>query len=266
MLDLKAKNRHPPKEDGVIENLLKSNPAAFSDILKNKKEWGVQIIYTQIDRDKTSKPSFTHHYFNVDEGAYFYPASTVKMPAAILALQKLNHLSIPGLDKATTFITEAGTPEQTAVNGDSTTADGRATIAHYIKKIFLVSDNDAFNRLYEFLGQEYLNQSLHNLGYDSVQLLHRLQLSLTEEQNRRTNPVKFFDPSLKLLYQQPLVQSGLLYQPRINMMGKGYMSGDQLVHQPFDFQKRTASRFPSCILFYKAFFSPMPFLRRSAFN
>jgi len=34
------------------------------------------------------------------------------------------------------------------------------SIAQYIKKIFLVSDNDAFNRLYEFLGQHYLNERL----------------------------------------------------------------------------------------------------------
>ena len=51
------------------------------------------------------------------------------------------------------MITEKGFSGQTAVYNDPTTPDGRPTIAHYMKKIFLVSDNDAFNRLYQFLGR-----------------------------------------------------------------------------------------------------------------
>ena len=63
------------------------------------------------------------------------------------------------------------------------------------KKILLASDNDAFNRLYEFLGQEYINNSLRKMGYKDVQIIHRLDISLTEQQNRRTNPVRFIDSS-----------------------------------------------------------------------
>ena len=52
---------------------------------------------------------------------------------------------------------------------------GRPTIAHYIKKILLVSDNDAFNRLYEFLGQQYINTTLHQMGYTEVQIYSSAQ-------------------------------------------------------------------------------------------
>ena len=76
------------------------------------------------------------------------------------------------------MITEADEDGQTAVYNDPTSADGRPTIAHYIKKILLVSDNDAFNRLYEFLGQEYINNTLHKMGYEDVQIIHRLEISL----------------------------------------------------------------------------------------
>ena len=31
---------------------------------------------------------------------------------------------------------------------------------NYIKKILLVSDNDAYNRLYEFVGREEINEKL----------------------------------------------------------------------------------------------------------
>ena len=100
----------------------------------------------------------------------------------------------------TTMITAADGETQTNVYNDPTTKDGRPTIAHYIKKILLVSDNDAFNRLYEFLGQEYINKSLYKMGYDDVQIIHRLEISLTEEQNRHTNPIKFVDNNGRIIY------------------------------------------------------------------
>jgi hypothetical protein len=223
------------KTDAFLANLLHAYPKYFDTILANQKTWQIQVIYTQIDRDERNKPSFKHFYYNINPSQYFYPASTVKFPAAVLALQKLNALHIKGLDRNTTMITEAEYSGQTRVYNDPSSADGRPTIAHYIKKILLVSDNDAFNRLYEFLGQEYLNNSLAKMGYDQTQILHRLSIALNEEQNRYTNPVCFADTSGQIIYQQPLMRSNLPYQKRNNLLGTGYYSGNQLVQQPFDF-------------------------------
>jgi hypothetical protein len=153
-------------------------------------------------------------------------------------LQRLNELKIKGLDKYTTMITEATAIGQTAVYNDPTTTDGRPSIAHFIKKILLVSDNDAFNRLYEFLGQEYINNSLHKMGYDDIQIIHRLDISLSEQQNRQTNPVKFIDRKSNIIYNQRLADSKLTYANRNTKMGKGYMKGDKLVHEPFDFSMK----------------------------
>ena len=226
------------KTDTLLLSILEANPQFFDTILKNKDQLRVQIIYTQIDRGSNGMPNPTHHYFNLQPSLYFYPASTVKLPGAVLALQKLNELKIAGLSKSTTMITEAGAEGQTAVYNDPSSADGRPTIENYIKKIFLVSDNDAYNRLYEFLGQEYINTRLHQMGYDSIQLLHRLQVSLTEEQNRLTNPIRFYDAASKNIYQQPLIRSNLAYLPRQTFLGSGYMSGNKLVNRPFDFSKK----------------------------
>ena len=71
-----------------LVDLLKQHPDHFQNVLANPDN-KVQIIYTQIDRRKNGKPEFTDHYFNISDSSYFYPASTVKLPIAILALQKL---------------------------------------------------------------------------------------------------------------------------------------------------------------------------------
>jgi len=231
----------------LIKSLLNQNSTLFDSVLSDIDRNRLQIIYTQIDRKKNGKPEFTDHYFNVNDSSYFYPASTVKLPVAILALQKLNELKKRGLDKNSTMITEADYSGQTEVYNDPSTPDGRPTIEHYIKKILLVSDNDAFNRLYEFLGQEYINNTLHKMGYEEVQIVHRLEISLTEDENRHTNLVRFFaapglwrpkDTTGKLVYEKPLQQSKLVYAERNTKMGKGFYRRGELINEPFDFSKK----------------------------
>ena len=226
------------KTDAFLSDLLSKHPQYFGDILKNPDSLGVQIIYTQINRGRNNLPALTDYYFNVNPHKYFYPASTVKMPVALLALEKLHELNIVGLNRKSTMITESYYSGQTSVYNDPTSEDGRPNIEHYIKKIFLVSDNDAYNRLYEFLGQEYINERLHQKGYKDAQLLHRLQTSLTPDEHRHTNPVNFYDTSGKLLYQKPALYNQQIYEARNTKLGKGYISNDKLVNEPFDFSGR----------------------------
>jgi len=232
------KTTGPVTNSALLTDILQKHPDDFDSLLKANETWQIKIIYTQVDRRANNKPVFKNYYFNIDPKQYFYPASTVKMPTAIMALQRLNQLKIRGLDKNTTMITDSAYSRQDAVYNDPNSADGRPTVANYIKKIFLVSDNDAFNRLYEFLGQEYINNTLHKMGYDSAQIIHRLDISRTEDENRHTNPVKFYDTSGKIIYQQPLVSSRLVYQPRNTLLGKGYANGDKIINIPFDFSKK----------------------------
>jgi len=222
----------------LLSDILKQHPQYFDSLLRNNDVWQIKIIYTQVDRKAGNKPVLRNYYFNIDPKQYFYPASTVKMPVALLSLQRLHELKIPALNENTTMITEAAYSRQDAVYNDPNSEDGRPTIANYIKRIFLVSDNDAYNRLYEFLGQEYINNKLHEMGYDSAQIIHRLNISRTEDENRHTNPVKFYDTSSKIVYEQPLVASRLTYQPRTTFLGRGYVSGDKIINEPFDFSKK----------------------------
>lgn len=221
--------------DSFIYNILQKYPAYFNEVVRQSDSLGIQVIYTRIDRNKKGRPAFTEHRYGTDAGRYFYPASTVKLPVAVLALQRLNELKVAGLDKNSTMITGSAGGRQTEVTSDSTAPDGRPSIAHYIKKILLVSDNDAFNRLYEFLGQEYINNSLHRMGYKQAQLIHRLEVSLSEEENRFTNPVRFLDNQGNLLYEKPAEKSQLGYATRNTKLGNGYMKAGQLVNEPFDF-------------------------------
>jgi beta-lactamase class A len=54
---------------------------------------------------------------------------------------------------------------------DSSSETGFPSIENYIKKILLVSDNDAYNRLYEFVGRAEINQKLKKYGLNKPALL-----------------------------------------------------------------------------------------------
>lgn len=115
--------------------------------------------------------------------------------------------------------------------------DGRPNVAKYIKEIFLVSDNDAFNRLYDFLGQDYFNRQLHRKGYKSADIRHRLNISLTEDQNRHTNSVSFYDTAGNLLYNQPARFDTSAFTKRENKAEKGFYRDSVLINEPFFLQK-----------------------------
>ncbi|MEO1258324.1 MAG: serine hydrolase [Bacteroidota bacterium] len=225
-------------QENILQQLLQENKSQFADVLDRPEQYDVQIIYTQINRDEKNTPSFNSFNYNLDKKKYYYPASTVKMPMAFLALEKLNRLNIIGLDKNSTMINGAGSPPQTAAQIDTTSASGLPTVAHYIKKIFLVSDNDANNRLYEFLGQEYVNRTLWEKGYKNTKLTHRLGISgFDAEANRHTNPVYFYNKNHELKYQQGEVYSKTEKDFNLNktLRGTGFYRNGELINEAFDF-------------------------------
>lgn len=226
------------KTDDFLDSLLKQYSLHFANILQNRKDLNVQVIYTQVNRGSNGIPNLKSHYFNVNPARYFYPASTVKLPIVLLALQKMNELKEKGIDRNTTMLTETSFSGQTAVYNDPTSSDGKPSIGHYIKKILLVSDNDAYNRLYEFLGQEYINTELHKRGYKDAQILHRLEVFLSPEENRQTNPIIFSDSSSNVLHKIPGQRSAATYVQRNDSLGNAYYKGGVLMNGAMDFSKK----------------------------
>ena len=235
--------------DTFLEDLMKKQPDKFSDILANAADRRVQILYTQINRDKKNRPTFTSYRFRVNADEYFYPASTVKLPASLLALEKINQLKIKGLTRQTPMLSDSVYDGQIKQFQDPSNLEngGLPTIEHYIKKILLVSDNDAHNRLYEFMGQEPFNDILKAKGFKDMRVIHRLQSSMTREQNKRSNPISFQEVqkdaedkvSLHRLFYQPMLVSTKDYKsPKPISIGKGFMRHDSLINEPFDFTYR----------------------------
>jgi hypothetical protein len=237
ILSLSAMAQQP--DTIFLKNLLESHPELFEHILHHPTHNEVQILYTQIDRDENNVPYFKSYSYRLNVNHYFYPASTVKLPTAIFALEKLNELNIKGLNTKSTMITDSAFVGQTKVMKDSTSKSGLPSIDNYIKKILLVSDNDAYNRLYEFVGREEINNKLKKYNLNGTRIVGRLAIGDKGESTRHTNPVNFYHGD-KLVYSKPALYDSKDYpmHPENMLQGKGYLDkNDKLVMQPFDFSQ-----------------------------
>jgi hypothetical protein len=263
-----AMQTNEPVTDPAKNTLLQilNTNAELRPFIQNKDSLNIQIIYTKIDRDNKNQPHFTDYSFNLDANKFFYPASTVKMPIAFLALEKLHHLQDKGIDKFTTMVTDSSFNGEEVVYTQPSAEDSKASIGHYIKQIFLVSDNDAFNRLYEFLGQEYILSQLKEKGYSNSFIRHRLAVILNQEQNRHTNAVNFYDTAANILYAQPAQYSNARFPSFNDKLGKGYYSGDKIVNEPFDFSMKNHVALADLHNVLKSFLFPEAFNKKQRFN
>ncbi|UOQ75841.1 class A beta-lactamase-related serine hydrolase [Hymenobacter sp. 5516J-16] len=227
----------PVANSRLLDSLLNSD-SRLRPVVQRAANYELQIIYTQINRDAQQRPHFVQHNFRLDAGRYFNPASLVKLPTAALALEKLNQLQQPGLSRRSPMATGVGFRCQTAapyiVSPDS---DRINTVGNYIKRMLLVSDNQAYNRLYEFLGQGPLNARLRQLGYPDARIVRRFAPCDTAA-NRYTNPIEFRNPNTgQVCYQQPpTVNRVPLTHPLGRVMkGRAYQAGGRIIPQPYDF-------------------------------
>ena len=266
MLSLSSMSQ--PKTDALLKEIFsKHNDPVFREIISQPGKYRLQVIYTQINRDRNNNPRFTNYYFNYDPLLYFNPASMVKMPLAFLSLEKLNEMKVPGVDKYTTIVFDTTEPWHRKLEKDTTAANGLPSIAHFIKRAFLVSENDPYNRLYQFVGQRDINRKLHQKGYGDVRITRQF-MGLTPEQNSHTNPYRFLTKDGETIYSQPaMINKDPFDFSRVIKLGKAHMnSRDSIINEPFDFTKHNNLSLESMLTMLRSVMFPKSVSARQRFK
>jgi Beta-lactamase enzyme family len=209
-------------------------------VLKDPK-FEAQILYTHVDlKDST----FTSFPLRLSD-QYFYPASMVKMPIAFLTLHNVNALKSQGHNVSIDddILQYAFRTEQSDALIDTTTVSGKPNIRRYVEKIFNVSDNNAFNRLYELLGPDYINRTLHdelNIFTTSA-ICHRVGVTgYTPTDNKYTTRLEMYNSGQMTMQRTPM-EASKVWSHRVPgaLKGRGYINSlDSLVNKPFDFTEK----------------------------
>jgi hypothetical protein len=237
IFDIFSKDIVMKDTSGLILKIMQSQPEFFKKYIDSADGFEIQIIYTQINRDKVNNPHFRQFSYRLNDKAYFCPASTSKLPVSLLALEKVNGLKEKGINKYTPMRFDSAWTCQKAAVKDTISPDSILSVAHYIQKIMIVSNNDAYNRLYEFLGQKHINRKLHRMGFRKTSIIQRFS-SCNPEENRYTNPMMFLDSTGRILYSQPLIVNRKVLKNPLGTIikGKGYIDdSSRLVEVPRDF-------------------------------
>ncbi|MAV42723.1 MAG: hypothetical protein CBD98_002475 [Flavobacteriaceae bacterium TMED238] len=204
-----------------IRSILKNSESELINYVYNKQEkFEVQIILTEL---KKRKNGFTIHKkkFNVDKKNYFYPASSIKLPIALLTIEKINEN--PNLNINSEF----------SIEGDSIIT----TFKKEITDLFIISSNESYNRLFEFLGQDYINKKLKQKGFKDFSISHRL--STKESDNLKTKEINFYrngeiNQIQKSINNKPLTKLNL---KNLNK-GVGFILDNQLQNKSMDFSRK----------------------------
>ena len=231
-----------------LANALSSEDPKIKKVMDHLDNHEVQVRYTRIDR-KNDSIIFTDFDFQVDKNNYFYPASTVKFPAAVAALEKLN--TIDSLSMETRFFVE----------GDSV----ETTFAKAISEIFAVSDNAANNRLVEFLGQDDINARMQERGVSPIRIAHRL--STDNADDITTKPIVFYLNDSTTTLSNPIINSPIRPIDLNGIKkGKGYIADESLQTGPFDFALKNYYPIEAQTALLKRIIFPEAFPKDERFN
>lgn len=223
-------------QTNLMEKLMKSRPYWFGKILKNPAKYEVQIVYTQINRDKRNKPVYQDFGYRINPKAYFNPASTVKLPLSLLALEKMHQANLLGVNKFTRMGTKARYKCQKDVKANQPNDPNYPCLARYIEQMMLVSDNDAYSRVFEYLGSQYIHQRLKQRGYPYMRIVRRFDDKCDSLTNRHTNALVFYNDQLEPIHYQPPRYDPSPFRFPLGKIrkGRGYLKKGYIVRRPLD--------------------------------
>ncbi|WBU89875.1 serine hydrolase [Cellulophaga omnivescoria] len=201
-----------------INYIIASKSDNIKKVLDSITNHEVQFRYTEIK--KTNGVFVVNNFdFNTNSNNYFYPASSVKLPIAVLTLEKI--FESEGYTKDTEFFIE----------GDTL----KTTFAKEIIKLFTLNNNDAYNRLFEFLGQDYINQKLKEKGVENVRIAHRL--ATEDADNVTTKPLVIYLNDSTTINTKAIINSPItpLQLDKVKK-GTAYIDNDEILQkEPLDF-------------------------------
>lgn len=157
----------------------------LAPLLERPADFRLQVLVSRVVEGDV--PRLERHGFRVD-AEYVYPASAIKTCAAVAAVATLEEFGLP-LDAALVY--HPLFDDELLEREDPSNANGGAiTVEHELRKLFLVSDNRAYNRLYELVGHREINERMWAAGLTSTRIQHRLSEFRSPADQRRTPRVE----------------------------------------------------------------------------
>jgi len=232
-LPLRAQEPQPPRD---LAALLAKEELGLADALRRHKEMRIQILLAEPVTAADGKVTLRRSRFG-DPRQYFYPASTVKLGAAVAALLELQRLS---REQDDAFTMDAKWRALPRFPGDAVDPPW-IPIADDLRAMLIVSDNPPYNRCFELLSQKGLNETLWSAGLSSARMWHRLSEPRTVEEHRLTRhlAIQQGDTSLAIAPREAGAKLDNSAFTELQV-GASHMRGKERIDQPMSFADKSA--------------------------
>ena len=230
------------KAPELLQTVLDSLAVKYPDVIKSPEKYKLKLVFTQINRTKT-KVALETVSFREDQNEYLYPASIVKLPTALIALEELNEIRKKSYDASINntikFFQKKGClpPINQIKIGNRMYPTSLDVL---IKMMLAVSDNDAYNRVYDFCGQQKINTRINELGFKNGKIIRKFVLNCNLNQNRVSDSLIMVGKKGERLYTRgTIVNSDSISIDTSYKLGLQYEGfNKQIINKPFDFSKQ----------------------------
>lgn len=178
----------------IFEHLRSGAKSVDLDLeVLNNPEYRLQFTFTQLEVND-SDTSFNTFYYGNNE--YFYPASVVKFPLALLALEKMKRLGITMDDYYR--IDAVGCGNQSDI---IKRRGRRVKFSRLFEELIVVSDNYFYTLLYQFVTPKEINDALKKKGYSGTHI-YKSFAGCEKEDQLKCYPVVILDEEFNVKYSQ----------------------------------------------------------------
>ncbi len=203
------------------------------DRILNEEQFRFQFVLTTIVKDSAAVNLTTESHLH---NRYHYPASTVKLPVALLTMEKLNTHSL-SLESIPKIHRDVHCGNMTYVDRSES---GTIDFKEMIRELIVVSDNHYFNTLFHYLTPTVIREKLQKKGLNSTKI-YRCFNGCEFPGSLLTNGLHITDNELrKTHYQAPsrmdLSEFSAAYvYDSTKLLGSKHEYRRDIVPGPFDF-------------------------------
>ena len=221
--------------DEDVLSFIQGKDSLVDEVFKQQEKYKLQIIYGQTNHAGFDSVNVVNSKLSSVE-SYFYPASAIKLPCAILTMEKLNKLDIPN-EHYFRIGDEFFCGNMSHVNNSN---KYKSSYFDMIKVMLTVSDNAAYNSVYEFLTPRYITNQLTERNLKSINIYKRFAgCNVTE--NLKTNSIDFFNKEDNFLHRQEASVMGLTEMAEkykytsAKLIGENHELNSTVLSKPYDF-------------------------------
>jgi hypothetical protein len=204
-------------------------------VLDNREKYRFQFMITDvIEHDSSLYLGDTYNY--TTPSWYFYPASVVKLPVALLSLEKLKELDFSTKTKLK-FERDFECGNMKFVNESR---KSNISFEEMIRELIIVSNNTYYNSLYHFLTPKRINEELNQRGLVETNIYKDFS-GCEMPLNMKTHGFKLEESSTGKSYSQQSSQleleqfaSNYIYDST-KLLGSKHEYRREIVDGPFDF-------------------------------